>query len=377
MFDKKQQSIIGVDIGTSSIKLIELARNQDGTFSLVTYGFVENAPRDLKQVNKEHSNQIATTIKSICAKAGTTTSHASAGLPTYVVFTSLISLPRMPKEELDSAVHWEAKKIIPLPLEDIILDYKVLNDTKKETHASLPFLKKDEKKEQEDARLSNEQEDLKILITGAAKETVARYTDIFSESALTLVSLETEMFALSRSLVGSEKGEIMIVEVGAAVTDIIIIEDGIPFLGRSIETGGNALTRAIMNSLNINEKRAEQLKRDMGLVNIEQAGGGGVPKILKDTIEPIVHEIKYTLELYKNHGVTPSSRATGSVEKIILTGGSAFLPHLAEYLSSALDMRVLIGDPWAHVQYPADLQPVLMGIGPKFSVAIGLAMRGL
>ncbi len=131
-----------------------------------------------------------------------------------------------------------------------------------------------------------------------------------------------------------------------------------------------------MASLSINDKRAEQLKRDIGVTILDGAGGGeGVAKILSETLEPIIHEIRYTLELYKNHAVAPLPNSTGHVEKIILTGGSALLPNLAGYLSKSLDMRVLVGDPWAHVTFPADLKPLLATLGPKFSVAIGLAMR--
>ncbi len=364
LFEKKDNRIIGVDIGTSSIKLIELEKKQDGTHALVTYGFVDQFNRDVKTGSKEDASLIGSTIKLMYERAGCMTLHATAALPTYLVFTSLIGLPPMSKEELDSAIHWEAKKIIPLPLEEIVLDYKIINQSHQKKGGL--FGSKDK----------GTPEDLKILITGAGQDTVQRYSEIFLQSGLSLQSLETEMFALSRSLVGNDQGEIMIVEIGAAITDIIIVEDGIPFLGRSIETGGSAMTRAIMNSLAINEKRAEQLKRDIGLTVVDEtSGGGGVPQILRDTLEPIIHEVRYTMDLYKNHGVTPSNHSTGTIEKIILTGGSALMPHLAEYLAQALDIRVVIGDPWQHVHYHDDLKPLLATIGPKFSVAIGLALR--
>ncbi len=369
LFEPKEKNILGVDIGTSSIKIVELVQEKNGTFQLGTYGYIDHLPRAVAHKNPHDVELIVTSIGEVCKKAQCRTRRATAALPTYSVFTSLIALPWMSAEELDSAIRWEAKKIIPLPLEEIVLDYKILNPQKKSA-VSLSFGKKDEGSAKEKI-----QEDYRILITGAGKETVQQYTEVFEQSGLTLVSLETEMFALSRSLVGEDPGEIMIVEIGAVVTDIIIIEHLVPFLARSLETGGTALTRAIMNSLKINDKRAEQLKRDIGLAGWEE--NAGIPKILKETLEPIIHEIKYTLDVYKNHQLTPSQKATGTVEKIILTGGTALLPHCAEYLSKTLDMRVVIGDPWAHVTYPSELQGVLKELGPKFSVAIGLALRGL
>jgi type IV pilus assembly protein PilM len=371
LFGKKEINVIGVDIGTSSIKLIELQK-KDGNVELVTYGFVDHFEGEILGIERQDTTAIAHFINQIYQKSQCSTSSAIAALPTYSVFTSLMTLPAMKKEELDSAIHWEAKKIIPLPLEEIVLDYRILNAPPKKggLGISVGKKKKEEPKEGED------QPQYKILVTGASREMVNRYTEIFQKSGLTLKSLETEMFAIARALVGDDTGEHMIVEIGAATTDLIIVENAVPFLGRSIESGGYAMTRAIMNSLNINQKRAEQLKRDIGLLSYdESAGAGGVPDILKSSIEPILHEIRYTLDLYRDHAVKPSEKATGVIEKIILTGGTALLPGIADYFSKVLDMRVVLGDPWERVHYQQDLKPLLATIGPKFSVSIGLALR--
>jgi len=371
MFEKKETNILGVDIGTSSIKVLEVAKIKGG-HAIVTYGFVEDFQRDLHSMGKEDSALTAQAIQAVVKKAKCTTKRASAALPTYAVFTSLISVPPLSGDELDSAVHWEAKKIIPLPLDDIILDYKILNPKKEESKLKLPFGKKEE------SAKPGQEDTLKILITGAAKETVQKYTEIFQMSGLNLVSIETEMFALSRSIVGTQPGEIMIVEIGAAVTDIIIMQSGVPFFGRSLEHGGAGITRAITNSLHISDKRSEQLKRDIGIRTGQDSatsGTGGIPDIIKTALEPVVHEIRYTIDLYKSHTLTPSAQSTGTIEKIILTGGTALMPGISEYLSQTLDMRVFVGDPWAYIQYPPDLKPVLETLGPKFSVSIGLALR--
>lgn len=372
LFGKKEVNVIGVDIGTSSIKLIEL-RKKEGTVELVTYGFVDHFEGEILGIERQDTTAIAHFINQIYQKSQCSTAAAIAALPTYSVFTSLMTLPVMKKDELDSAIHWEAKKIIPLPLEEIVLDYRILNAPPKKGGISLGLGKK-----KETPKEGEEQPQYKILVTGASREMVNRYTEIFQKSGLTLQSLETEMFAIARALVGDDLGEHMIVEIGAATTDLIIVENAVPFLGRSIESGGYAMTRAIMNSLNINQKRAEQLKRDIGLLSYEEsAGAGGVPEILKGSIEPILHEIRYTLDLYRDHAVKPSDKATGTIEKIILTGGTALLPGIADYFSKVLDMRVVLGDPWERVQCHQDLKPLLATIGPKFSVSIGLALREL
>ncbi len=365
LFEHTSPNVIGVDIGSASIKMIELA-NRNGLHHLVNYGFIDRLERNVRTSVKEDAAFVAAQLKAIREKTKFTTTHAVAALPTYAVFSSIISLPQMKKEELASAVRWEAKKIIPLPLEDIVLDYRVLN--KPAVKAKGFFAKKEAAPAQEEL--------LKILITGAPRDLVKRYTEIFSQADLQLTSLETESFALTRALVGAETAETMIVEFGATTTDIIIAEAGVPFLSRSIEVGGQVLTRAIMNSLNINEKRAEQLKRDIGIMSFDAASGsGGVPEIIEKALEPILHEIRYTFDIYKNNTITPSGKSTGMVEKIVLTGGSAMMPNIASYFAKQLDTNVIVGDPWARVVYPEDLRPVLAGVGSKFSVSIGLAMR--
>lgn len=373
IFQKKETSLLGVDIGTSSVKIIELGTDASGKHVLLNYGMVEQPPQSVRGLTQEESSSVAGYIRAILEKTKFGTNKTNAALPTYSVFSSLISLPAMSDEELESAIQWEAKKIIPLPLEEIELDSKILHKGGVKKKGGLSFGKKEEEKQEE-----KEDRTVKVLITGASKDTVSRYTAIFLECGLHLSSLETEMIALSRSLIGSDMAETMIVEIGANLTDIIIVEGGIPFLGRSIETGGTAMTRAIVTSLGISEKRAEQLKRDIGVTVLDESGGSaGVPAILRSTLEPIVHEIRYTLDLYKNYPVTPTGKSSGSVDKIILTGGSALLPGLVDYLGKELDMRVVLSDPWNGIEYPVDLKPVLASLGPKFSVAIGLAMRGM
>jgi type IV pilus assembly protein PilM len=209
---------------------------------------------------------------------------------------------------------------------------------------------------------------VRILLTAAAKNLVKKYLDVFKIAGLNLLSLETEAFALIRSLVGADKSTILIVDMGAACTNIFIVDAGIPVLNRSIDLGGAALTKTLSANLNISLAEAEQLKHDIGLAETEPRG---VPRLIETSLAPLINEIRYCINLFQ------SQEGTGikKVEKIILTGGGAALPNLRDYIASGLALRVYIGDPWARVIYPEELRPVLDEIGPKFSVAIGLAMR--
>ena len=208
----------------------------------------------------------------------------------------------------------------------------------------------------------------RILLTVAPKSLVARYIDIFKKANLNLLSLETESFALSRALLGSDKSTVMIVDLGATTTDVCVVENGVPVLNRGIDTGGEFITKSIMNSLNISQDRADQFKRDFGLSVAD--GQKNVPAIIRKSLDFIINEIKYAFELYQRQG-------NNKIDKIVLSGGSAFLPNLPGYLSELLGLPVVIGDPWDRIVYPLDLKPVLDEIGPRMATCIGLSMRDI
>lgn len=372
------QSYLGIDFDSNSVKLVEL-RNDNGRPRLVTYGYVD-IEIDKSVGSKDSITETSKLIRSVCAQAKTTTTKVITALPAFSVFSSILNLPTMSKKDLASAVKWEAKKVIPLPLEDMILDWKLLDDT---NGTVMPGQKKmDVPEENIDPSENGEtkkgfmkisanksKKHSRILLTAAPKDLVKRYIDVFKNSGLNLLSLDTESFALIRSLVGNDKSPLMLVDIGSVVTNISVVANNVPILNRSIDVGGLTITKSIANSLNVSLSRAEQFKYDIGM-NPDRVGQGSVPKTIETTLTPIVDELRYSLNIYKSQGQK-------SIEKIILTGGSSLLLNLADYLSSVLGLRVFLGDPWARVVYPEELKPVLDEIGPRFSVAVGLAMRDI
>ncbi|MBI2459632.1 MAG: type IV pilus assembly protein PilM [Parcubacteria group bacterium] len=334
------ESYLGIDIGSSSIKIVEL-KNQGGKVRLLSYGFSEN-PDDL---DKTSPAKIAGVIKEICAKAGLVSRKAVSALPTFSVFSSIINLTGVDKKDLPSAINWEAKKVIPLPPEEMILDWKKIENTDP----------------------TADKNNIKILLTGAPRTLVKRYIEIFKNAQINLLSLETETFALIRSLLGNDKSPVMAVEIGAKTTSFTIIDQSIPVLNRSIDIGGWTITKAISHSLNIGLERAEQFKYDLG-VGSPAAADNAIPKTIIDSVSPIINEIKYALNLFQN-------KNNKKVDKIILSGGSALLVNFTDYLSKILNINVMAGNPWSTISYPLDLKPLLDEIAPRLAIAIGLALR--
>jgi len=375
-------SYLGIDFDANSIKVVEL-KNESGRPRLVTYGFIDKEVEKIKGSQDDSSIATAQLVKQVCRKAKVSSNKVITALPAYSVFSSILNLPAMSRKDLASAVKWEAKKVIPLPIDEMILDWKLLEDFDGEIVEDQKTSKlgkglrkigsnvipKSKKKKFLHISSKSQKDYSKVLLTAASKDLVKKHIDIFKNADLNLLSLDTEAFALIRSLVGNDKATMMIVDIGSVVTNISIIHNSIPVLNRSIEVGGLTITKAIANSLNISLDRAEQFKYDIGMSQ-DRLGQGSVPKTIETTLTPIVDELRYSLNLYKN-------KDQENIEKVILTGGSSMLLNLPEYLSKVLDLRIFLGDPWARVIYPEELKPVLDEIGPRFSVAVGLAMRDI
>jgi len=361
-------SYLGVDFVSSSVKVAELA-NISGRPRLITYGFSEKNINELSTSGVIGDvKQTAKILVEICSKAKTTSKKVITALPNFSVFSSVITLPAMSKKELNSAVSWEAKKIIPTPLEEIILDWKIIEEISATTgvggEASLA------NSNQHNRVLgkisSRPQKKLKILLTGASRSLIKKYVEIFNQAGLLVLGLETESLALIRSLVGNDKAIIMIVDLGATTSSLTIVDKGVPVLMRSIEIGGLAISKAISSSLNINLDRAEQFKQDLSLD--AETAENSLPQTVVKSLAPILNEIKYTLNFYQ-------SGNNKKVEKIILTGGTSLLGHLTGYLANNLNVNTYIGDPFSRTIFPTELKPVLDRVGSRFSVAVGLAMR--
>lgn len=356
--DKDQY--LGVDIGTSSLKIVEINKFK-GRPNLLTYGAISLGKDIIRSEAGEVEERITESLIQIFATCGAKTKKAFASLPGFSVFTSMLKIPAMKEEEMSSAIKWEAKRYIPFPLEEMILDWEVVPGGQS-PGASLPTLPQTSG---QNPPLRTEQE---IFLTAVPKSIVQRYSNIFRAAKLKLIGLEPEAMALARALVRPDEGQVMIVDIGATATEICIVADGYPKLNLSVDTGGNALTEAVARVLQVGFERAEQFKKDFGVSRDKL--GGEIPKAIRPVIDVIVEKIRHCLDLFYKRG-------GGKVQKIILSGGSAKLPEFSSYLSLFLKEKIEIANPWRNILYPQELEDVLKELGPGFDVAIGLAQREL
>lgn len=341
-FSNSDNSFLGIDIGDSSLKMVELKKKGKKIY-LTNYAFSENI-NDVKFTKIDDTAYLAKAINKICQESGIKAKHATASLPTFAVFSSIINLSGVDKKNLAEAVADEARKVIPLPLEEMKIDFKLMPNMS-----------------------GTDKFNSRVFLTGSPKKLVRKYIDIFKQANLQLSNLETETFSLVRSLLGADKSTVMIVEVGANSTDISVIKESIPVLNRSLEICGSSITRDLAQVMGLEFTQAEQFKIDLALTEKNNAS---LPPVVIKTITPILSEIEYMIDFFNMSN-------QGKIEKIILSGGGSLLAGFAEYLSEKLDMQVIVGDPFSRVFYADELKPVINEVGPKLAVAVGLALRDI
>jgi len=354
--DKKGgEHYLGVDLGASGIKLVELASDKTHA-RLMTYGYA-NLPKSDTSSLFEDPDRAADLLKKIYEKAKCTTKRTIAALPISSVFSSMVSIQKGKEKDMQEAIRIQVAKLLPMPIEDVILDTKMIDPT-----------------EGAGATKKGAAAWARVLITAAPKTLVSKYSAIFQKAGLELLALETETFAHVRSLIGKDRSTILLIDSGIERTNMSIIEKGVPFLTRSIATGGRGVTETISKTLGVPIEQAETMKQDIRSLQ-SVAGGDDLSPILDVLVKPILDEVTYTFQLWKDE--SKQTRTSGQIEKIILTGGGTLLPGFAEFLTKRTNVNAYLGDPWARVLTPEKMRPILDEIGSRFSVSLGCAMREL
>ena len=349
----QSQGYIGIDIGFGGIKLVEL-KSEKGRARLITYAYVNIPSESLEKNLLADIPGTADLLKRMCAKAKVSSKKVISALPISSVFSSILSVPTTNDKEIKEAVMVQAKKLIPMPIEEVNIDQVIIDKIEKS---------------------ENTQPSTRVFVTAAPKTLVTKYMEICKQAGLQLVSLETEAFAEIRSLIGKDRSTIMIVDIGSLRTNIMIVERGVPFITRSIATGGTAISQTIAKTLGIPMEQAESMKRDIKSMQTF-APTGDLSPILSVLVKPILDELRYSLNAYQSQD-QGSNNSTKRIDKIILTGGSALLPRLPEFITQQMSVNAYLGNPWARVVYPLELRPVIEEMGPRYSVALGCAMREL
>jgi type IV pilus assembly protein PilM len=335
MFFSQTKSIVGVDIGTSYIKIAQVTHNRDKTKSLDTYGIV-NVSGQIGTSQESGIKETANILANLLKKANVSTRRCVASLPNSAVFTSVIDMPKMSDKDLASAMQFEAKKYVPLPFAEVKIDWAIISEVP-ETNS------------------------LKVMLIAVPNQVKDNYQAVFKKAGLELEVIEIEALAIIRSLIVDTNKNNVIIDIGAKATGLNVVKNGLLQLTRNLNIGGDTITERIAESLNISFSRAEQFKKEFG-VN----GNNFLPDTIKPVLNVIKAEVKQLINIYQSHSV--------GIDNILLIGGGSQLPGTTDYFKD-LGSTVSLGNALAQVSYPQAIEPLLIRARAQLPVAIGLALR--
>lgn len=333
--------MVGIDIGSKSIKIIELAKS--GTSWQLkasgAIGYKGNTPD--KMIDDKEIAALADIIKKLAKQVGVTSKDVNMSIPEELVFTRVIKFPYLSEEEINSAVKWEAEQYIPIPIAEAVIQHTVLERNEAQSYVS-------------------------VLLVAVPKTVVEKYINVVRQAGFIPVSAETELIAMARSL-SPTGGVALLIDMGASSSDIAVIKDGNLSFSRSIPVAGDAFTRSISQSLGIAAQQAEEYKKTYGMSASQLEGK--VRAALEPVFRMIVDEIKKAIHFYQSDqkGEAPTS--------IVITGGASNMPDIVPALTESLGVETAFGNPFAKVTLDAEVSKALAPYSSMYGVAVGLAMR--
>lgn len=343
---RRADSLVGLDIGSSSVKAVEL-KTAGRTYKVAAYGSEPLPPDSIVDGAIIDGAAVADAIKRLLDGRSIRTREVAASLSGNAVIVKKITLPAMTETALAESIFWEAEQYIPFDIQDVSLDYRVLNggDAGKGT--------------------------MEVLLVAAKKEKIADYTGVIAQAGRTAVVVDVDAFALQNAYeinYGIEPGSVVVLlNAGASATNINILRGEQSVFTRDISLGGNAYTEALQRELSLSSASADQLKRG---VPVDGALFEDARPVLRAVSENVMLEIQKTFDFYK------ATAATDRFTRIVVSGGASRAEGFTEMLGERFEAPVEILDPFKRIAFDART----LGVGPgeiaaTAAVAVGLALR--
>ncbi len=345
----KKKSVAGLDVGSSSIKMVELEGKGDN-LNLVNLGF-ENLPSDtIIDGQIMELNTVSDVIRNLCVNHGVNADNVVTGVSGHSVIIKNIVLPRMSREELEESIDWHAEEHIPYDLADVSLDYQVTAETSEATH---------------------------VLIAACKRERIDSMRQAIQLSGRQPVVIDVDTFALQNCYEANyhpaESDVVTLLNIGASTMNVNIVKGSRSLFTRDITVGGSQFTDVLQRNLGLSYQQAEAVKR--GAVSAPNADEKAIEPLMSNVTEVVANEIQKTFDFYRattedNHTV---------VQKILISGGGSKLQGLAQELSARLELPVEVLNPFRNIK--VDNRKFDAGyiseIMPEMAVAVGLAIRGV
>ena len=343
----KKKDIIGLDIGCSSIKLVELREDKNG-YKLQNLAISPLPPEAIVDGALMDSVTIIDTIRDAIAASKTKTKDAVTSVSGHSVIVKKISLPLMTEAELEESIQWEAERYIPFDVNDVNIDFQIFGSAPENPEV------------------------MDVVLVAAKKDIINDYVSVLMESGLNPVIIDTDSFALENMLAISYeigKGEtVAIANVGASVTNINIIRNNISAFTRDVFKGGNQITEEIQRQLHVDHEEAENIK--VG-TKVDLTSQTIIQNVLKTASESLANEIGNSIEFFQ------STTTYEKIAKLYLSGGGSKIKGFDIILQQQVGIPVEVVNPFKKIDYSGrnfDME-YLREIGPIMAVGVGLASR--
>lgn len=360
-FEKVTSSVLGIDIGSSAIKIVQL-KKKGGKAVLETYGAISLGPygnTDIGSVTNLQTDDIVRALTDVMKESNVTVKTGVIAIPSSSSLIFTLSLPnKITEDRFASVIPIEARKYIPVPISEISLDWFVLPKENESSENNVM----DSKTVQTPADFKTE-----ILVVAIHNDILTKYQEILKKTELHSDSFEMEIFSNIRSSFTHDLAPVLLMDFGASKTKLSIIEEGIVHVFHVVNRGGADITKNIANSLTVSFSEAEKLKRSVGL---DPNRNSEVADIVKLSVDYILTDTNSVVFAYQK-------KYNKTISKVILTGGGSLTKGLMEKALANFHTEVVYSNPFSKTEAPAFLGHILSMSGPEFSVAVGLALRQL
>lgn len=343
----RREAGIGLDIGSGSIKMADVSV-RGGKLFLKRMALMEVPQGAVEDGAIADETMLADTLQRMAAKSGFAGGPVAAALGGRSLFIREVFFPRMSEKEMRQAIRWDLEKYVPFSPDQLYFDFWIVGSGATEV-------------------------EVRVLLVAVPKDVVDSLVRVVNKAGLKLVAIDIEPLAIQRTL--PEVADCMLIDSGAAVSQVTLFQKSSPVFTRNIPIGGNQFTETVMEGMEMGRDEAEFIKHRGGELLSEAVGTAG-PEIMQGQIERVVSElageVRRTMEYYQvqNRNVNISS--------VFITGGGAKMDKLPAKLSTILELPVMLHDPLEGMEIAASFnRQYLRGVGPQMSVAVGLAMRGI
>jgi len=355
----REKSAVAIDFGSSSAKVVQL-RKEKGRAILETYGGLACGPYaglSVGQATNLPLEKMTELLRDLFREANVTAKVGAMAIPLRNSLLVSAEMPEVEEEKLAEMIPIEARKYVPLPISEVVLDWQIMPKS----------LADDKMSETSDGRKTFGRK-MEVLIASIQKDIIRLYQEISQKLNLGVGVFEIETFSSIRAVMTNDLSATAILDIGAGTSKIAVVDYGVVRVSHTIAKGSQDITVSISKSLSVPFSKAEEIKRKFGLLG--DVDNGELLKSISPTVEYIFAEAAKTMVQYQKE----YKRA---IDKIILIGGGAMMKGINEVAREVIGLPVVMGAPFDKVEAPIFLNNVLKETGPEFAVAIGLALRKL